>query len=74
MANGFNTVSDGDAITPTLWNDNVTDQTVARVTSSTRPGSPGEGQVIFETNTYKLGVYANGAWRLIGDYTSAAAL
>ena len=70
----YTTVANGEAITPALWNTNVRDQTIARVTSSTRPVSPTEGQVIFETNTYKLGIYANGAWRLIGNYTSATAL
>lgn len=70
----YTTAADGEAITPALWNANVRDQTIARVTSGTRPNPPTEGQVIFETDTDRLGIYANGAWRLIGDYTDGTAL
>lgn len=54
-------VSIGDPITPDHIND-IRDTGVQVTTSSSRPISPFEGQVIYETNTDQFQVYSGGGW------------
>jgi hypothetical protein len=42
------------------------EQAIATVTSSTRPASPNEGQVLYETDTDRLYIYDGTAWRTLG--------
>ena len=47
---------------PTITISSLAGRVIAVCTSSTRPGSPSAGQVIFETDTKAYGIYDGSAW------------
>ena len=47
-------------------NDYLMEQAIATVTAATRPASPNEGQVLYETDTDRLYIYDGTAWRTLG--------
>jgi hypothetical protein len=49
------------------WANSIRDTTVQITTSSARPSSPSEGQVIYETDTDLLLAYNGSAWVQIGN-------
>ena len=57
---------DGNVPTATQWNSNVRDQGHTICTSSTRPSSPVEGRLIYETDTLKHLIYVSSAWVEVG--------
>jgi hypothetical protein len=45
-------------------------QAVITCTSGTRPASPVQGMMIYETDTNKLATYSGAAWSYLGGYTA----
>jgi hypothetical protein len=67
------TVTAGQTLAASFWNEQVRDNMMAGhpiVTSSTRPSSPFEGQMIYETDTQKSLIYSGSAWVEIVDLDS----
>lgn len=58
----FKTFVAGATLTAAEINTNLMNQAVIVCTSGTRPASPVEGMVIYETDTDKLQVYGGAAW------------
>lgn len=58
----FHSFTAGERPTAAQWNDWVGRRVIADCTSSTRPASPVEGQVIYETDTDKFYAYDGSAW------------
>ena len=58
----FKTFSTGEVLTSSDVNAYLMSQTVARVTSGTRPSSPVDGQRIWETDTGREMIYSGGSW------------
>jgi hypothetical protein len=69
----FRTFTDGEVLTGPLVQDYLMEQTIAVVTSGTRPASPNDGQFAYETDTDRL-VKSNGVgWEIVaGNRTSYA--
>jgi len=64
------TVTAGQTLAASFWNEQVRDNMMAGhpiVTSSTRPSSPFEGQMIYETDTQKALIYSGSDWVEIAD-------
>lgn len=59
---GYKTWSPGDVLTATEVMTYLMKQVVVTCTSGTRPSSPPEGMVIFETDTDRIYVYNGTAW------------
>lgn len=57
--------------TSSQWNSNVRDQVVTQCTSGTRPGTPVEGQYIYETDTDRTLVYSGSAWIIMSEPTQS---
>ena len=57
----YTTIATNQAVTSSLMNANWRDQTIATVTSATRPSGT-EGQVIYETDTDAFQYYNGSAW------------
>jgi hypothetical protein len=68
----YNPLSDGAALTAAHLLAEVYNQVVSQVTSATRPGSPAEGQVIYETDTNRLYVYNGSSWIQYGALGAGA--
>ena len=66
----FKTFVANDVLTASEVNTYLMKQTVIVCTSSTRPASPVEGMVIFETDTNKLTAYDGSGWNI--TYVSLA--
>lgn len=64
------TVVAGNPITPT-WGNQVRDATVQVCTAATRPSSPAEGMIIYQTDTDTLLTYSGAAWSTIGPVSGA---
>lgn len=62
----WTTAASGQPITADLWNADVRNQVIARVTSSTRPSAATAGQYIYETDTQRVYVYNGTTWILSG--------
>lgn len=58
----YKAFTNGSILTDTDLNTYLMRQTVIVCTSGTRPPSPVEGMVIFETDTNRLNVYTGAAW------------
>lgn len=65
---GYKTWNTGEKVTAANMNAEVRDQVVSQVTSSTRPGSPVEGQMIVETDTDLVQIYTGAAWKRALDF------
>ena len=64
----------GSVLTAAFWNTNVRDNSLAGhpiVTAATRPDSPFEGQMAYETDTNRLLVYNGTAWVQINPVTAS---
>lgn len=68
---GFKVFADGDVLTAAQVNDYLMEQAVIACTSGTRPSSPNEGMVIYETDTDRVLIYDGSAWIRTGWSTSA---
>ena len=66
----WTTAASGQPITADLWNADVRNQVIARVTSSTRPSGASAGQYIYETDTYRTYLYDGSAWILVGGHAA----
>jgi hypothetical protein len=67
----------GDVLTAAFWNSDVRDNMMAGhpiVTSSTRPASPFEGQMIYETDTDKVLVYTGSTWIAVVNTITGSAV
>lgn len=62
----YYTFADNAVPTSSQWNTNLRDQVITQCTSATRPGSPVEGQYIYQTDNDRLYMYTGAAWRLVG--------
>ena len=58
----FRTFVAGEVLTAANVNDYLMEQAVIACTSATRPGSPNEGMVVYETDTDRISVYTGAAW------------
>lgn len=58
----FKTFTDGNVLTDTDLNDYLMKQTVIVCTSGSRPSSPVEGMVIYETDTDSIRAYDGSSW------------
>lgn len=58
----FKTFTNGAVLSDTDLNDYLMKQAVIVCTSGTRPGSPVEGMVVYETDTDRLSGYTGSAW------------
>jgi hypothetical protein len=63
----FKTFNVGDVLTASDVNTYLMKQTNIVCTSGTRPGSPVEGEVIYETDTDRFMVWDGAAWTVFGD-------
>lgn len=63
---GYYTFVDNAVPTSSQWNANFRDQVITQCTSATRPGSPVEGQCIYETDTDRVLYYNGSTWVLGG--------
>ncbi|WP_330438825.1 hypothetical protein OHB44_28040 [Micromonospora sp. NBC_00821] len=61
--------ADGDVLTAAEVNTYLMNQAVIVCTSGTRPSSPPEGMVIYETDTDLIRVYTGSTWALLLDAT-----
>jgi hypothetical protein len=61
----FRVFTTGEVLTDTLLQDYLMEQVVITCTSGTRPSSPTDGMVIFETDTDMLRAYSNGSWTVV---------
>lgn len=62
----FKTFSNGAILTDTDLNDYLMKQSVIVCTSGTRPASPNEGMLVYETDTDRYSSY-NGGWLTLGQ-------
>lgn len=65
----FKGFADGDVLTAAEVNTYLMFQTVIVCTSGTRPSSPPEGMVVYETDTDLIRVWTGSAWGLLLDAT-----
>lgn len=70
----FRTWANGDVPQDTDWNDYLQEQVVIRCTSGTRPSSPNDGMLIYETDTKRYVCYeaTAAAWRVYGHSVAGA--
>lgn len=59
----FKTFTNGSILTDTDLNTYLMKQSVVQCTSGTRPSSPPEGMVVYETDTDRLSTYTGAAWQ-----------
>lgn len=67
---GYESRTPGQSIPSTFWNDEVRDQVISQVTSTTRPASPKVGQRIYEIDTGRYLAWGGSNWGYDG-YTTA---
>ncbi|MFG3639077.1 hypothetical protein ACGF3C_02235 [Micromonospora sp. NPDC047762] len=65
----FKGFADGDVLTAAEVNTYLMNQTVIVCTSGTRPSSPPEGMVVYETDTDLIRVWTGSTWGLLLDAT-----
>ena len=61
----FKVFASGDVLTAADVNDYLMEQSVIQCTSSTRPSSPNDGMLIYETDTEQFLFYEDSGWRVL---------
>lgn len=69
---GYKTFTSGSVLTASDVNSYLMNQAVVTATSTTRPSSPPEGMVVYETDTDALVVYDGSTWVRLAAVASAA--